>query len=265
MSERLLPVPPLLSPILPVGVSVAESALGPMAVGGDPAELHALGRASPRRTCEFVTARSCARLALRRLGVAPEPILRGPRREPLWPDTVVGSITHCRSYCGAAVTRRSSWMSIGVDAEPNEPLPPGLLNAVTTDEERWAARSLYPSAVCWDRLFFSAKESIYKVWFPLTNAWLGFQEVHVSFFPDDQSFVARLSVDVDVPDGEALVAACRGRYRVSAGRIGTAAVVASDGWCREPARQASGRAPAAVCTGGPTPEPMASLTAATTA
>ncbi|WP_374216235.1 4'-phosphopantetheinyl transferase, partial [Frankia sp. R82] len=54
-----------------------------------------VARAVPSRRAEFVTGRACARLALARLGVAPRPILRGPRGEPTWPRGIVGSITHC--------------------------------------------------------------------------------------------------------------------------------------------------------------------------
>ena len=32
------------------------------------------------------------------------------------------------------------------------------------------------SRVCWDRLLFSAKEAVYKAWFPLAGRWLGFED-----------------------------------------------------------------------------------------
>jgi 4'-phosphopantetheinyl transferase EntD len=33
----------------------------------------------------------------------------------------------------------------------------------------------------WDRLLFSAKESVYKAWFPLTDEWLDFHDATISF------------------------------------------------------------------------------------
>jgi hypothetical protein len=35
--------------------------------------------------------------------------------------------------------------------------------------------------VCWDRLLFSAKESVYKAWYPLAGCWLDFESADVVF------------------------------------------------------------------------------------
>jgi 4'-phosphopantetheinyl transferase EntD len=68
-----------------------------------PEEAMQLDGAVDSRLREFATGRSCARQALAGLGLAPAPILRGAKREPLWPAGIVGSITHCRGYRAAAV------------------------------------------------------------------------------------------------------------------------------------------------------------------
>ena len=118
------------------------------------------------RLREFTTARTCARMAIAKLGLPTAPILRGPWREPIWPRDVVGSITHCKGYCAAAVAKRRDILSIGIDAEPDEQLPPGVLEQVALAEERaWLATAR--PGVHWDRLLFSAKESVFKAWFPL--------------------------------------------------------------------------------------------------
>jgi 4'-phosphopantetheinyl transferase EntD len=36
------------------------------------------------------------------------------------------------------------------------------------------------SAVCWDGVLFSAKETVYKAWFPLTHRWLGFEQASIT-------------------------------------------------------------------------------------
>jgi 4'-phosphopantetheinyl transferase EntD len=58
--------------------------------------------------------------------------------------------------------------------------------------------------VAWGRVLFSAKESVYKAWFPLTRRWLGFEEACVSIDPADGSFTARLLVDGPVLGGRRL-------------------------------------------------------------
>jgi 4'-phosphopantetheinyl transferase EntD len=134
------------------------------------------------------------------------PILRGPTREPLWPPGVVGSITHCRGYRAAAVARQSDIWTIGIDAEPHEALPSGVAESVLIDSETaWLAAA--PPGFHWDRVFFSAKESVYKAWFPLMQRWLGFEEAAVTFDPTAFTFEARILVPAPVP-------VFRGRYAV---------------------------------------------------
>lgn len=167
--------------------------------GDDPAacllaqEAAQFGWAVESRTREFTTARCCARTALRRLGLPETPILRGANREPLWPPGVVGSITHCEGFRAAAVALQSDVLTLGIDAEVDGALPAGVLDQVAVDQERlWLAQA--PPGSHWDRLLFSAKEAVYKAWFPLTGRWLGFKDVTVSIEPCQGRFYARLLV-----------------------------------------------------------------------
>src|SRR5208283_6057556 len=73
--------------------------------------------ASARRVADFATGRRCARSALLKLGLTPESILVGPYREPVWPEGIVGSITHCPGFYAAALAHRRDLRSIGIDAE----------------------------------------------------------------------------------------------------------------------------------------------------
>ncbi len=98
---------------------------------------------------------------------------------------------------GPARSRRlSELLTIGVDAEVGEPLPPGLIGDIALPEERrWIERlSASDPAVCWDRLLFSVKESIYKAWFPLARSWLGFEDASVAIDPSRGTFSASLLV-----------------------------------------------------------------------
>ena len=90
-----------------------------------------------------------------------------------------------------------------MDAEPHDTLPDGVLEAVASggEQARLAALTAAGPGVCWDRLLFSAKESVYKAWFPLTRRWLGFEEACVDFDPASGSFTARLLVDGPVVNG----------------------------------------------------------------
>ncbi|CAG6399113.1 4'-phosphopantetheinyl transferase superfamily protein [Streptomyces cocklensis] len=153
-----------------------------------PEESAAVARAVAKRQREYTAGRACARAALARLGAPPGPLLRDPHRgAPLWPTGVVGSITHCDGYRAAAVARSTDILTLGIDAEPHDRLPEGVLDAiVATDTERAALASLTQRApaVHWDRLLFSAKETVYKAWYPFHRRMLGFNEAELLFTAD---------------------------------------------------------------------------------
>jgi 4'-phosphopantetheinyl transferase EntD len=196
--------------LLPRSARAVEVFADPPGATLYPEEEACVARAVDSRRREFTTGRYCARAALVRLGLTPAAIVKGARGAPHWPDGVVGSITHCAGYRGAAVARSADMVAIGIDAEPNEPLPGGVAELVSLPGERARLASLadaYPE-VAWDRLLFSAKESVYKAWAPITRSFLDFLEADVTFDPAACSFVARLLV----PD-PALVGGSRGELR----------------------------------------------------
>ncbi|MFR9722621.1 4'-phosphopantetheinyl transferase family protein [Streptomyces sp. MS19] len=163
-----------------------------------PEEAAHIARAVPVRRAEFATVRHCARTALARLGAPRVPLLPGDRGAPGWPPGFLGSMTHCTGYRAAAVARADALASLGIDAEPDEPLPdPGILRMISLPGERaqLAALTAELPHVSWERLLFSAKESVYKTWFPVTGRWLGFEEAEVTLRPDRPdggTFTARL-------------------------------------------------------------------------
>ncbi|MGW2161407.1 4'-phosphopantetheinyl transferase family protein [Nonomuraea sp. NPDC001699] len=197
-----------------------------------PEEEAVISGAVDKRRREFATARRCARDALGRLGHPPAPVLPGTRGAPIWPEGIVGSITHCGGYRAAAVARSSDIVTLGIDAEPNLPLPRGVLEAIAVEEELcWVTDFLRrdPSAR-WDRLLFSAKESVYKSWFPLAQprqAHLDFTEASITFDPAGGGFLARLLVkSLRLSDGSELKEFA-GRWQVRRGLMTTAIAVAA--------------------------------------
>ncbi|MFC9247546.1 4'-phosphopantetheinyl transferase [Streptomyces sp. NPDC057136] len=147
-----------------------------------------------KRRHEFAAARACARTAMAAFGLPPAPVLRGHRGMPLWPTGFVGSMTHCDGYRAAALARAEDLRGLGVDAEPNAPLPSGVWEIVSLPSERERLLSHDELAgrrtgtepagsgtVHWDRLLFSAKESVFKTWFPLTRIELDFAEADIVF------------------------------------------------------------------------------------
>jgi enterobactin synthetase component D / holo-[acyl-carrier protein] synthase len=192
-------------------------------------ERRLIARAVEKRRREFATARACAHRALRQLGVGAQPIGMGAHGEPLWPRGVVGSLTHCNGYRAAAVARSDRLRGLGIDAEPHLPLPSGLLDAIAGPGEIRALGELAHAMpeVHWDRLAFSAKESLYKAWFPLTRQRPQFHDAHLVFDPRNRTFSARLTVRRSTPEGpEEQETAIAGRWLTNDRHILTAVALA---------------------------------------
>lgn len=195
-----------------------------------PEEEPLIARSVAKRRNEFITVRFCARQALVDLGMEPVPILKGDKGEPCWPDGIVGSLTHCEGFRGAAVARRAEVRSVGIDAEPHDVLPTGVLDAISLPVERHELGDM-PAGVHWDRVLFCAKEATYKAWFPLTHRWLGFEDAHITFDIDSSdnsgqsgTFTSQILIDPEAESGPPLTSLA-GRWSVRNGIALTAIVL----------------------------------------
>ncbi|MCX4789964.1 MULTISPECIES: 4'-phosphopantetheinyl transferase family protein [unclassified Streptomyces] len=225
----------MIEKILPPQVAVVEALSDPVDAALFPGEEELIRNSVESRRKEFTTARWCARRALGMLGFAPVPILKGERGAPIWPEGVVGSMTHCAGYRAAAVARRADLLSVGIDAEPHEPLPDGVHETIALPAEKQRERELRRTApeIRWDRLLFSAKESVYKVWFPLTHRWLGFEQADIVLHSNG-TFTADLLIPATDPDpappggATSTPTGFRGRWLVADGLVATAIAVESE-------------------------------------
>ena len=109
---------------------------------------------------------------------------------------------------------------VGIDAEVDGPLPAGVARLVASEAEREHLAELADGhpGVHWGRVLFSAKESLYKVWSPMTGEWLDFLSATIEIDPAAATFTAR--VLVPGPIGE-----LTGRYLIEDGLVLTAIVI----------------------------------------
>lgn len=161
-----------------------------------PEEVTAVQNAVEKRRQEFAAGRSCARRALVELGFEHFPVLVNKDRAPIWPGSVVGSITHtdgCPSgYCAAAVANRRIAMGLGIDAEPSQPLPSEVWPLVLDGDEQWDAKHATEPGLR-ARLVFSAKETTFKALFPTFGRFLEFSDVHIRLGAEHGVFFAELT------------------------------------------------------------------------
>lgn len=173
-------------PPLSTDIAVQFPNLGPIALVAGYVDDHvpelfaderpAIASAQPRRAREFATGRWLARGAMAELGMEPAPIRRAPDRSPVWPDSVIGSITHSGDVAVAAVARSGNLRGLGIDLEQTERLGERLYRRIFTPNEIEGLRGANPSLAA---VMFSAKEAGYKAISPHVRRYVGFQEAEV--------------------------------------------------------------------------------------
>ena len=162
-------------------LAIAWAAIEALPGNADPLELEDIASAAPPRRREFVAGRLIARMLSDQLGLPPAPLRRADDRSPVWPADRVGSLSHCDTLCAAAIGTSHAIRSVGIDIETIGRVEPKLWPTLFTEREAEYFRSLPPERVALETtLFFSAKESFYKCQYPLTESWVGFQDVEVA-------------------------------------------------------------------------------------
>ncbi|MEU4400729.1 4'-phosphopantetheinyl transferase [Micromonospora orduensis] len=212
----------LLPPSVAVAVATADDWAGEL-LAAERAGLSEQAVQTRRR--DFTAGRVCARRAMAALGLPPTAVPAAADRAPVWPDGVVGSITHTTGYCAAAAARSTDIRSVGMDAEQHREINEGVRRLVLLPEEEEACARL-PAGTFWPVVFFSAKETVYKVWYPIVGSWLDFHDARLEVDPDAGTFTARIAPArveaADVVDPPAMIS---GRFVVADGLARTAAVL----------------------------------------
>ncbi|MFO0650627.1 MAG: 4'-phosphopantetheinyl transferase superfamily protein [Polyangiales bacterium] len=186
-----------------------------------PERLHGAVR---KRHIEYLAGRWCAREAMKvRHGHhAHRHIETGEEREPLWPDGVVGSITHTQGFVSAAIADARVIRGLGVDSE----------ETFTVDRARRLARHLAPrgelTALARSGLdegalaaaVFSVKESVYKCLHPFVKSFFGFDAAEVIELSREGAVRVRLTETLTREFREGYV--LEGRVAITAGHVHTA-------------------------------------------
>jgi 4'-phosphopantetheinyl transferase EntD len=216
----------MIEQLLPPAVVVVEAFEDVPGELAFPGEEDLIANAVERRRREFITARRCARAALIKLGHPAVPIRIGAKREPQWPSGIVGSITHTSGLRAAAVAPSKIIASIGIDADENEMLPDGVEELITVLDEPQMLADLAKAfpMTHWNKLLFSAKEAVYKAWYPLTGRWLGYEDARLTIDPAGE-FIAKLLTDGSRTDGGPALTELHGRFLMTASLIATSVTV----------------------------------------
>lgn len=140
-----------------------------------------IARSVPKRQAEFLYGRLATRLALAAIGAPVVDINIGPSREPLWPEGIIGSITHIQGLAAAVVLEHSCCAGIGIDIE--QVLVPEIRNALLStaiNPAEWAC--IQTNTIDHDiflTIAFSSKESLFKAAFSSVGRFFDFKAAEV--------------------------------------------------------------------------------------
>lgn len=187
-----------------------------------------LASAADKRKIDWILGRHCARKACQAMGWDPEEPLEiplGSDGAPVWPDGLVGSITHTRGFAAAAIARVKETEGLGVDSEVimNDKTRSEVKDQISSPgEAAWAesgSHGLGPNTAY--TLLFSAKESIFKCLHPFVGRFFSYGAVEIQpIDPLSQRFCAKIVeyLSAELTQGVVLV----GTFNLADGYIHTA-------------------------------------------
>ena len=131
-----------------------------------------LSKAVDKRKAEYLAGRVCAKHVLAAHKIYNFELINAADRAPIWPNKIVGSITHSQQTAMAMVSHSSDIAGIGIDieqlmsAKQEQELQQQILHPDELSQfQRLAKQVSHPLTI-----IFSAKESIFKAYTQTTSS-----------------------------------------------------------------------------------------------
>ena len=138
-----------------------------------------------KRQCEYLAGRFCANEGLNQLEhklaieIANKEVATGKNREPLWPQGVLGAISHSSRFAMAIVAQdKGAYLGVGIDIEEEmtEDLACDVSGQIMSEKEKRLNNKFDGfDNKSFVTLIFSAKESIFKALYPSVGEYFGFE------------------------------------------------------------------------------------------
>ena len=141
-----------------------------------------LTRAVVKRKAEFLAGRYCASKVLSEFGLGSFHISVGEKRNPLWPEHIVGSISHCDTAAVAIASQANQYLGIGIDIEEEITVDTmsNIESKIVFGDE---VAMISENAELKPRMFsiiFSLKESFFKAAYPIVQRYFDFDAISVT-------------------------------------------------------------------------------------
>src|SRR5260370_23868354 len=163
----------------------------------------ALRHATQKRQREFLAGRWCAEEALQCLGAGSTHVAMAEDRAPIWPEGVVGSITHTGGFAAAAVAWAADIAGLGIDSERIiDPVAARDIADICMVDEATLFKPAHGRSFCdFCTFVFSAKEAVFKCLFPLTRKFLEFSDVRITSLNWNRGYFAWTTVSEYIGTG----------------------------------------------------------------
>lgn len=134
-----------------------------------------------KRQSEFLAGRYAAKQAINFLGCTDSQIPIGPQRNPLWPNGIVGSISHTNTQAICLVGLREHVDYVGVDIENwlSRETAKEIADTLVTKRELSNIAELHIDEEKVLTIIFSAKESLFKAIYPAVGEYFDFDAVEL--------------------------------------------------------------------------------------
>ena len=168
-----------------------------------------ISQAVRKRQAEYFHGRSCARAALSAYGHHGD-VGTGPAREPLWPEGMVGSITHGATLAAAVALPAAACRGIGIDIEQVSATNLDALRSTVVSATEYALLASLAGPIDIGillTLVFSAKESFFKATYATVGHYFEFDAIalHAIDLAGCQlTFVVTAPLCADWPAGKPL-------------------------------------------------------------
>jgi enterobactin synthetase component D len=163
-----------------------------------------INNAVPKRQAEFLAGRYSAISALNALGVNCRNIVIGKHRSPVWPNSIIASITHTTTTSICAASYKDNYQYLGIDIEyviSTELINEIKRSIITFDEEailrKCSMKECSTEEVTQEgwplsfsqvfTLVFSAKESLFKALYSSVGYYFDFSAANISQINTDKN------------------------------------------------------------------------------
>jgi enterobactin synthetase component D len=136
-----------------------------------------LERAVAKRQSEFLAGRYAAQSGFKLLGLGNPEVAIGVHRSPVWPNEVIGSISHTGqvAMCALSLKNENDFLGIDVESLIASKVADDIRSTILSADEESFLRRIDHDFAGLVTLIFSAKESLFKALYPHVGSYFGFE------------------------------------------------------------------------------------------